>query len=398
MQIDLVDLVKGYLTPDVIQQVATHVGESPVATQKALTGIVPTLVGALTNTASTNQGAQQLVRMLDDGRYDGSVLDSVTSLFGGGVTTQTALGAGKGILDSLFGPKISSVGDLIARFAGVRSESASSLLALAAPLVLHVLGKQRASIAPGAASLASLIGGQKTVLAGMMPPGLNSLLGWSGLTSETSAIGSSPAGAASRVTEEVARAARGVSRPSWVLPVMVFGALAVGALAWLSWPTTPTAPVPQAVRKLSELQLPDGVKISVPEGSFNFSVANWLASTTDTSVPKRFLFEDLNFETGSTGLTTESNATVNSLVAVLKAYPSVSVALEGHTDNTGDPIANKTLSVDRAVAVKELMVKGGIPASRITSAGYGQENPVAQNDTEQGRAKNRRLELVVLKR
>jgi hypothetical protein len=73
MQIDLVDLVKGYLTPDVIQQVATHVGESPVATQKALTGIVPTLVGALTNTASTNQGAQQLVRMLDDGRYDGSV-------------------------------------------------------------------------------------------------------------------------------------------------------------------------------------------------------------------------------------------------------------------------------------------------------------------------------------
>jgi outer membrane protein OmpA-like peptidoglycan-associated protein len=44
------------------------------------------------------------------------------------------------------------------------------------------------------------------------------------------------------------------------------------------------------------------------------------------------------------------------------------------------------------------MVKGGIPASRITSAGYGQENPVAQNDTEQGRAKNRRLELVVLKR
>ena len=120
----------------------------------------------------------------------------MTSLFGGGVTTQTALGAGKGILDSLFGPKISSVGDLIARFAGVRSESASSLLALAAPLVLHVLGKQRASIAPGAASLASLLGGQKTVLAGMMPPGLNSLLGWSGLTSETSAIGSSPAGAA----------------------------------------------------------------------------------------------------------------------------------------------------------------------------------------------------------
>ena len=398
MAIDLVDLVKGYLTPDVIQQAATHVGESSGATQKALVGIVPTLIGALTNTASTNAGAQQLVRMLDAGKYDGSVLNSVTSLFGGGMTTQSALSAGKGILDSLFGAKIGSVGDLIARFAGVRPDSASSLLALATPLVLHVLGKQRASIAPGAASLASLLGEQKSLLAGMLPAGLGSLLGWTGLTSGASELGSSAAGAASRVTREVAQTARGVSRPSWIAPLIILGALAVGALAWLNWPTTPTAPVREAVRKLSELQLPGGVRISVPEGSFNFSVANWLASTTDTSVPKRFVFEDLNFETGSTGLTPESATTVNSLVAVLTAYPAVSVALEGHTDNTGDPITNKKLSLDRAVAVKELMVKGGIAESRMTSAGHGQENPIAPNDTEQGRAKNRRLELVVLKR
>jgi outer membrane protein OmpA-like peptidoglycan-associated protein len=108
--------------------------------------------------------------------------------------------------------------------------------------------------------------------------------------------------------------------------------------------------------------------------------------------------EDLNFETGSTQLTPESGATVNTLVAVLKAYPAVSVALEGHTDSTGDPAANKKLSLDRAGAVKALMVTGGIDEGRISSAGYGQDNPVAPNDTEEGRAKNRRLELVVLKR
>jgi hypothetical protein len=84
MAIDLVELVKGYLTPDVIQRAATQVGESSRATQKALAGIVPTLVGALTQTASTTDGAQQLVRMLDAGKYDGSGLRSVTSLFGGG--------------------------------------------------------------------------------------------------------------------------------------------------------------------------------------------------------------------------------------------------------------------------------------------------------------------------
>ena len=89
---------------------------------------------------------------------------------------------------------------------------------------------------------------------------------------------------------------------------------------------------------------------------------------------------------------------MNTLVAVLKAYPNVNVALEGHTDNTGDPTANKKLSLDRATAVKDAMVNGGIDASRISASGYGQENPVAPNETEEGRAKNRRLEMVVLKR
>jgi len=391
MAIDLVELVKGYLTPDVIQRASSYTGESSGATQKALGGIVPALLGALTQTASTSEGAQQLVRMLDAGKYDGSALKSVTSLFGGGVATQSALGAGKGILDSLFGTKVSGVIDYIARMAGISTNSASSLLALAGPLVLHVLGQQRATIGQSAAALASQLGEQRSSLAGLIPAGLGSLLGWPGLTEGVSELGASAAGAATRVTREVAERVPSPSRMNRTLPLIILGALALAVLAWLSWPTT-------TARRMSELQLPGGSRISVPEGSFNFSVANWLAGTTDTTVPKRFVFEDLNFETGSTRLTPESGATVNNLVAVLKAYPAVSVALEGFTDNTGDPAANKKLSLDRADAVKALMVAGGIGESRITSTGYGQDNPVAPNDTEEGRAKNRRLELVVVKR
>jgi len=417
MAIDLIDLVKGYLTPDVIQKAAGNVGESTSATQKSLAGIVPILVGALANTASTNDGAQQLTRMLDTGKYDGSMLGNVGSLFGGGTTTQTAMNTGQGILDRLLGGKIGGVSDLLARFAGVRSESAASLLALVAPIVLHVLGKQRAAVGTSPGALAGLLGEQKNFLTGLVPAGLGSLLGWSGSASgiseagvsavgaASSAVGAaargvsdfgaSAAGAASRVTREVAQAVPTPSRPGWLIPLLIVGALIVAALAWLSWPTTA---VREAARKISEVQLPGGAKISVPEGSFNFSVANWLASTTDTRVPKRFVFEDLNFETGSTQLTPESVGTVNSLVAVLTAYPAVNVALDGHTDNTGDPAANKKLSLDRATAVKDLMVKGGIADSRMTASGYGQENPVAPNDTDQARAKNRRLEMVVVKR
>jgi Bacterial protein of unknown function (DUF937) len=264
MAIDLVDVVKGYLTPDVIEKAATHVGESSGATQKALAGIVPTLVGALANTAATNDGAQQLIRMLDAGKYNGSALHRVTSLLDGGVTTQNTLSAGQGILDSLFGARIGDVVDLIAGIAGVRTSSASTLLALVAPLVLHVLGQQRPSIGPGASSLASLLSEQRSFLAGLVPAGLGSMLGWSGSTSGVSELGSSAVGAGSRV-REVAGARPGASRPSWIVSLIILGVLVLGVLAWLSWPTRPTTPVSPAAREISELHLPGGVRISVPE-------------------------------------------------------------------------------------------------------------------------------------
>ena len=82
----------------------------------------------------------------------------------------------------------------------------------------------------------------------------------------------------------------------------------------------------------------------------------------------------------------------------MKCFPQTQVQLDGYTDNTGDAAANKKLSLDRATAVKDLLVKGGIEESRMTTQGFGQDNPVASNDTEEGKAKNRRLELVVQKR
>ena len=126
------------------------------------------------------------------------------------------------------------------------------------------------------------------------------------------------------------------------------------------------------------------MKVSVPEGSFNYSLHQWLAGTTDTAVPKRFVFDNLNFETGSTKLTPGSVPTVESLVVILKAYPAVAVRLEGHTDSTGDAAANKKLSFDRAVVVKEIMVRDGIANARIDTDGYGQEKPIASNETEEG--------------
>jgi outer membrane protein OmpA-like peptidoglycan-associated protein len=119
---------------------------------------------------------------------------------------------------------------------------------------------------------------------------------------------------------------------------------------------------------------------------------------SDAELPKRFVFDHLNFDSASTRLTPDSNQTVNDLASIMKCFPNMTVQLEGHTDNTGDAEANKKLSVDRAEAVKALLVTGGIDGNRIATAGWGDAHPIASNDNEDGKAKNRRTELVVTKK
>ena len=80
----------------------------------------------------------------------------------------------------------------------------------------------------------------------------------------------------------------------------------------------------------------------------------------------------------------------------MKGNPALRIRIEGHTDNTGTPAANKTLSEARAKTVMDALVAAGIVASRLTSAGYGQERPLTSNSDDDGRAKNWRVELVKL--
>ena len=180
MAVNLVELVKGYLTPDIVQKAASFVGESESATQKAMNGIVPTLIAGLANQASTSGGAEKLSRILDTGKYDGSALNNLGSLFSGGETTQKAITQGKDTLSSLFGNKTDGLVDQIARFAGLRTGSAASLLALVLPLILSLLGRQRSTIGQSPSALASLLGEQKGFLSGLLPAGIGSLLGWTG--------------------------------------------------------------------------------------------------------------------------------------------------------------------------------------------------------------------------
>ncbi|MFN8285311.1 MAG: OmpA family protein [Chitinophagales bacterium] len=102
----------------------------------------------------------------------------------------------------------------------------------------------------------------------------------------------------------------------------------------------------------------------------------------------------INFETGKSDIKSESQKIIGQIVEMMKGNPALKVSIEGHTDNVGTAANNKTLSENRAKAVVEALVAKGIERSRLSSKGWGQDKPVADNKTEEGRAQNRRVEIV----
>ncbi|MCX6560815.1 MAG: OmpA family protein [Candidatus Aminicenantes bacterium] len=102
----------------------------------------------------------------------------------------------------------------------------------------------------------------------------------------------------------------------------------------------------------------------------------------------------INFDSGKADLKPESEGMISQIVALLTGNADLKVGIEGHTDNVGTPAANKALSEQRAKAVMAAVVKGGVSAARLTAFGWGQEKPIADNRGEEGRAKNRRVEIV----
>ncbi|MCU0444687.1 MAG: OmpA family protein [Microscillaceae bacterium] len=106
---------------------------------------------------------------------------------------------------------------------------------------------------------------------------------------------------------------------------------------------------------------------------------------------------NLFFDFDKYELRSESKGELRRLWALLNENPSLSIQVEGHTDSVGDDPKNQLLSENRASAVRDYLIQNGISESRITTKGYGETNPIASNDTEQGKQLNRRVEFKVLK-
>ncbi|MFK7948643.1 MAG: OmpA family protein [Saprospiraceae bacterium] len=112
---------------------------------------------------------------------------------------------------------------------------------------------------------------------------------------------------------------------------------------------------------------------------------------------KALILENVFFNTGSSELKSESKIELGKLIAVLTTNKSVKIQINGHTDNVGNPDKNKSLSNDRAKAVFDYLIGNGITEDRLTFKGFGDTRPIASNDTDDGKRRNRRTDFIILK-
>ncbi len=436
---NLLGLVKDQLSSAVIGNAAKMIGGSNAATGKALDGIMPTLLGGMMKKSSTQSGASELFNMIKDGGHDGGILDNMDNLFSGGDATRKATTAGEGILSGLFGNGLGSIVGKVASMAGLQRSGASSLLSMAAPILMGIVGKQVRSQGLNASGLANLMSSQADHVKAALPSGMGDALGLGSLLGGAKAAAGNVANTASNVGGRATAAAtdtarRGGSFLRWLLPllavVLIGGWLLsrmgcanpAGDMADKAVDTTKKATTTvvegakdmgdkavdatknvggavagfgsKVVDGIKAFELPGGGKVSFREGTFGDKFTSFLGGGS-AKVGERFTFDNLTFATGSANLDANSLKEVAECAKVLKAFPKVHINIEGHTDSRGDMAKNKSLSMARATAVKNQLVASGISANRLTTAGFGSEKPA--NAANTAAAENRRVEVVVSK-
>jgi OmpA-OmpF porin, OOP family len=381
------------LSPQVIGPAASQLGESQETVQRGLQTGAAAMLAGIASKAGQPGFLSQIFGFITNPANSAGALSGVTSNLGslvsGGVTNSPIANLGSQFLSTIFGSNTSAVTDSIGRSVGLTGSKATSLLSMAAPLVLGMLGQHVRQNNLSATDLGSTLRAEAPSFQRFLPAGLGSL------------FGGAPHLAAA-APAQVAAAGK-----SWLWPVV---GLIVLALLGLWFLNRSKAPVSDAVQTVSntgaaassalgdffKTKLPDGVELSIPKFGIESKLIDFLGdSSKPVDATTWFNFDRLLFDTGKATLQPSSQEQLANIAAILKAYPNAHIKIGGYTDNTGDAAANLALSEARAKNVMDALVAAGVDPSRLESKGYGDQYPVGDNATDEGRAQNRRIALLV---
>jgi OmpA-OmpF porin, OOP family len=404
MATSILDGVLSMVTPEMKQALASRLGESPTAVQSGLGTAAAATLGGLVSKAGDTSFLNQIIGLVSGSSGQG-ILSNLSSIASTGTTSGMSDIVSR-FLPMVFGGQQNQVTNLMTQRAGISPAAASSLLQTAVPLILAFFAKMHASGSLNTSSLANMLTAEGPNLQKFLPTGF------------LSNFSSTAAGASSRMVAAEHRAEDKVKGMNWMAVLGVLVALFVvwfvyralegsktsttGAVASnvvgnaASNAATTASNAWASLGSFYKTTLPDGTELNIPQ----YGVENKLiAFIQDNSKPVDtntwFDFDRLLFDTGSATLQPASDEQLRNIAEIMKAYPSVKIKIGGYTDNTGDKAANQKLSADRADNVLAELEKLGVAPDRLEAQGYGEDHPVADNTTDEGKQKNRRISLRV---
>lgn len=298
---------------------------------------------------------------------------------------------------------------------------------MAAPFIMSFLAKKIKGEKMDMGGLVSMLLGQKSSIMGAIPAVLGSVLGFGGNTPAAATAVKAESTAAASTVASNSDADGGMGFLKWLLPLAAllvlgyFGLKSCGsdvqanldnagdalttaaadaaakAEEMANDAATATGDAMSSMKEtasgLWERALPGGVKIEANKAGVEYSLVDFIESDAAVDKDTWFNFDALRFTTAKADLDTEySMRQIDNMVAVLKAYPNVSLKIGGYTDSDGGEEANMDLSQRRADNVMAAIVAKGISGDRLTAEGYGEQHPACPaNDTPECKAQNRRI-------
>jgi outer membrane protein OmpA-like peptidoglycan-associated protein len=374
----VMDMAQGFLGGDMLSRVSSWLHESPAGTKAAMQDALPVSVLGLANQAQSEEGSRALLGRFQRGDYPHLEADELGRAVSDPETTDRLVQSNRGFTEGMFGGKLGPIVDGMAQHAGVSKAAISKVLALATPVVLGMIGKRAVSENLDAPGLRNYLGEQQQLAARSLPTSLTRLL--------------VPGGATATYEQRKGPAIVGPMERPRAFPWWLVGLLAAIAVVVFAWGRRSHHNVQRGTTTVVSEHVS-----SVPLTSGNIGALNRFLDG-NAPPPQRFVLQDLRFTTDSATIEPASAQVLDDVAAVLTAHPTARVLVEGHTDSTGAPDTNRTLSLSRAEATRKYLTEKGIDGSRIETAGIGASRPLASNDTPEGRAQNRRTELVVTAR
>ena len=375
------------VSPELIAAITRQTHESDVAVIKASHAVIPVFAATIADRSGEPGFMNEFVNLAT------SVADSDP------VATAMRLASSPSAIDTtsptvrwvatLFGNNLVDVTSSLARYAGIRESTASSILMTCAPIVLGYFGRLIRRHNLSATALAQRLRAERPHIEAAVPADFE--MSWI----------HKPYKATREFVDEASRhpAPR---HEGWTIPIAALVAAAcLGGVVWWgiassknSEPVRDTTPIATGTTgTLPPRMFAEPSRFAFRSGSAEDRLQKYLASNGSGSM--KVTLDRIAFGVGSATLTPSSQAQIDNMAAILLDYPNATVNVAGHTDDMGNEKSNLALSRARAEAVANALTNAGVNADRVHAAGYGSQKPIGDNSTARGRAQNRRVTLEV---